>query len=182
MALTFSAAMAVTKSPTWDAVPAHIREALEATRGTLNFYKSRAPAQQIVVGWASVAEWGDGTPVEDHEGDIIPLPELGKALDAFMAKPERPLGVHHWRTADDRPVQAGEVIEGFMVTPVVKVALGLDPATPHGAMIAAKVTEPLVWAAVEKGLYRMFSIHGTAERVVLGKGQRTLWARLTGRR
>lgn len=174
----------------WTDVPPHIRAALQATtaEGDVLVQKANEP-EQIVVGWANVSETGSGEPVVDHEGDYIPLDVLGAAIADFAQKELRPLGISHARDGEeeDAPlVVGGEVLELFMVTPVEKAALGLPPETPHGAMVAAHVTEPLAWEAVEKGGYLAFSLGGFMHRVEMvttQKAQRsTVWDLLTGGR
>lgn len=119
-----------------------------------------ADEKQMVAGWASVVADGAHRPIVDRQGDVISLDEITKAAGEFMALPvgKRMLDIDH----DYR--RAGTVIEGLVVTPLLKSALGLPAATPLGFFIAAKVDDPRAWQRVKARDLAAFSIGGSAIR------------------
>jgi len=116
--------------------------------------------QQMVAGWASVVADGNHRPIVDRQGDVISLDEITKAAGEFMALPveKRMLDIDH----DYR--KAGAVVEGLVVTPLLKTALGLPASTPLGFFIAAKVDNPAAWQRVKARDLAAFSIGGSAIR------------------
>lgn len=128
-----------------------------APDGSLN--KAMLPDEQVVVGWASVVADAAGRPIVDLQNDIIDLTDLQSAARAFLKSNDRKLDVDHDGKA------RGEVVEGLVVTPEVKKALGLPPETPLGFIVAAKVHDAGTWAKVRSGQLRMFSIGGSATRL-----------------
>jgi hypothetical protein len=113
--------------------------------------------QQLVTGWASVIENPDGSPLEDHQGDIITEQDLMEAAHAFMK--ERGAGEMHRRVEG-----VGTVVESVVVTKALKQALGLPASTPTGWLVTIKVDDPAVWAKVRSGEYAMLSVGGTGTR------------------
>lgn len=139
---------------------AHCVEALRAgTAPDGSLRKALLPDEQIVVGWASVVADHNGVPLVDLQNDIIDLTDLQTAARAFLKSAERTLDVDHSYES------VGEVVEGLVVTPEVKKALGLPANTPLGFIVAAKVHDVPTWERVKSGELRMFSIGGSATRI-----------------
>lgn len=130
--------------------------------------------QRLVTGWASVIENPDGSPLADHEGDMIDEDELVQAAHEFIK--DRAAGDMHRRITG-----IGEIVESLVVTKALKKALHLPDTVPVGWLITVKVTDEPTWIKVKKGEYRMFSIGGSAVReaaVRKARGSAPLWHRL----
>lgn len=98
----------------------------------------------------------EGRPVVDADGDIVTPEELEKAAHAFARK--RTLKVVH----RGRPV--GEIVESFVSTADKAEALGLGAGSDVAWWVGVRVDDPEIWALVESGQLREFSIGGDGER------------------
>lgn len=115
-------------------------------------------AKQLVFGWLSVAIDAEGTPVVDHEGDIIPPEELEQAAYDFVLY-SRQAGEMHEK------IGIGRLVESMVFTAEKIKALGIPEGTlPIGWWVGFKIDDLDVWEKIESGEYRAFSIGGTAER------------------
>ena len=115
-------------------------------------------AQQVVYGFASIIDKGDGVPIEDAQGDVILEDDLVEAAHGFMRN-HRTLGHRHQQVEG-----IGDIVESLVITKDVRTALGLPATSPLGWFIGCKVTDPEVWSRVESGELRAFSIGGSGER------------------
>lgn len=114
--------------------------------------------RRLVFGWANIALESDGHPVVDAHGDYILPEELEEAAYQFNLT-FRATGEAHTGTAK------GRLVESFMATPDKLEAMGLSPDTlPVGWWVGFKIDDEAAWEGVKKGVYRMFSIQGTAIR------------------
>ena len=115
-------------------------------------------AKHLVYGWASVVATADGALVEDLQGDLIDPADLEDAAVDFMLDYRKSGEMHEGRAA-------GTVVEALVASPEKYAAMGVPEsvakAMPSGLWLGVKVT-PDVFAKVEAGHYRMFSIEGTA--------------------
>lgn len=115
--------------------------------------------QQLVFGWASIANTADGNPIVDSQSDIIEPAELENAVYKFMQEySARGAGELH----KGDPV--GRIVESVILTPQKMAAMGIDHAMPTGWWIGMKVDDAAVFEKVKSGRYRMFSIQGRAVR------------------
>jgi rubrerythrin len=105
--------------------------------------------QQIVYG--IVSEPG----VVDLQGDILSAEEIRKAAHSFMMKSQR-IGVEH-----TRPAKAS-IIESY-IAPVDFTCNG-QRVRKGSWVMAVKIHDPELWAAVKRGEITGFSIAGTGTR------------------
>lgn len=112
--------------------------------------------RRLVFGWASVAEDGGGL-VVDKQGDMISPEELEKAAYQFVLF-KRDAGEMH------RRVGVGVLVESLVTTLEKQRAMGLEPGTlPVGWWVGFRV-DPDIFAKIQSGEYRAFSIHGVGRR------------------
>jgi hypothetical protein len=111
------------------------------------------PDQQLIFGWASVAEQ-NGVMVIDKQGDIIPVQELESAAYDFVLN-SRQQGDMHDRMA------VGRLVESMMFTTEKQAALGIDLGM-QGWWTGFFVDCPETWAAHKSGARPEFSIGGQA--------------------
>lgn len=115
----------------------------------------------LVSGWANVAVNADGSLPLDWQGDIIRPEVLEKAAIRFMMD-YGGSGVMH--KGDSK----GIVVESIVFTKEKQACIGIPAGTvPEGWFITVKVTDPLVFAKVKDGTFKMFSIQGKAKRIKL---------------
>ncbi len=116
--------------------------------------------QNLVFGWAYVAEDRTGKTVVDHSEEFVTGAELEKMqYDYVLLK--RVGGEMHER-------EVGELVESVVTTREKQKAMGLsDGALPVGVWVGFKV-HPDVFAKVKDGTYKAFSIGGVAEKIVQG--------------
>lgn len=115
--------------------------------------------QQIVFGWGSVTKV-DGQPVEDMQGDIIEDYELEKAVYDFMLAPKHD-------EMHERIVPDSVIVESFVATdeklqkmfPNMNITKG-----NRGWWLGIKVNDKDVYQKHKLGIYKGFSITGTAIR------------------
>lgn len=118
-------------------------------------------AERLVFGWASVARDAEGNPLEDLQGDIVPVEELEKAVYDFVLDSRVGTDLH---PADDVP--SGQLVESLVVTPEKLQAMGLvTKGAPQAAWWVGFKFNPETFAKVQTGDRTMFSIKGAGERV-----------------
>lgn len=109
--------------------------------------------KQLVFGWASTVNRPDGTPVVDHELDIIDSPSMEDAVYRYVAA-GGPQGDMHER------VDVGHLVESCYFTPE-KYAAMEQPVGKTGWWVGFRVTELDVWSDIKEGKRTEFSIGGT---------------------
>ena len=111
-------------------------------------------------GWASVVTAADGTPIVDHDGDVIPIEELERAVHkaALESTGAGRAGIMHQTSGQIA------VIESLVLTAAKRKALDLPPG-PEGWIVTCRSTHPEVIEAVKGGSMLELSIKGEAERV-----------------
>lgn len=115
----------------------------------------------LVSGWANVAVQPDGSLPLDWQDDIIRPETLEKAAINFMLD-YRGSGVMH-----EGEVK-GIVVESIVFTKAKQAAIGIPEGTvPEGWFITVKVLDKSVFELVKNGIFRMFSIQGSAKRIKL---------------
>ncbi len=111
---------------------------------------------RFVRGWASVVS-ENGTPVVDHQGDIVGIDELRKAAHKFICD-------HRVAKAMHNGVSVGEVVESVIIDDAFAKALDIADSK-RGWWIGMEITNPSVQEKVRKGVYRAFSIGGRGRRI-----------------
>lgn len=115
--------------------------------------------RRLAFGWASVANFEDGSTLVDTAEDIIDIDVLEKAAYKFV-RLHRSGGEMHERAA------VAELVESIVFTKEKAAALGIpEGLLPEGWWVGFFVTDDDVWAKVKAGEYAMFSIEGVAQRV-----------------
>ena len=117
--------------------------------------------QNLVFGWAYIAEDAAGKTAYDHSDEFSTGPELEKMQYEYVLQ-KRVGGEMHEH-------KVGELVESVVTTKEKQRAMGLpEGALPVGVWVGFKV-HPDVFAKVKDGTYRAFSIGGRARKVVHGE-------------
>lgn len=118
-------------------------------------FVQKSEQQQNVFGWAYIAKNVEGKTIVDKQGDFIEPEELEKLAYKFVLK---------YRTSDEmhNETAVGEMIESAMFSKEKLEKLGIADRVPEGWWVGFHISDPEVWASVNKGEYSMFSIGGTA--------------------
>lgn len=111
---------------------------------------------RVVWGYASVISEA-GVPVVDSQGDMIAEDVLVKSAHEFMRSHRRAKVLHAGE-------QVGEVVESLVLTTELQKSLGVD-AGRVGWVIAMHIADDDVWARVQKGELKAFSVGGRGVRV-----------------
>ncbi len=111
--------------------------------------------RRIAWGWASVSTM-QGQPVVDLQGDIIPLAEMEKMADRFMASARTAKAMHAGESI-------GEVLHSFPVTNELAKAFGMS-TDREGWIIGMRINDNETWNAMKRGDFKGFSIGGKAGR------------------
>jgi len=113
--------------------------------------------QRLVFGYASLSIAKDGTPLTDTDNDQIEPHELERAAYDFVLN-SRATGEMH------QGVAKGALVESFVFTPEKLAKMGLPPdLVPARWWVGFKV-DPDTFAKVKSGVYKHFSIQGSATR------------------
>ncbi|MBR1760252.1 MAG: hypothetical protein IJ741_03630 [Schwartzia sp.] len=121
--------------------------------------KKAVEDKRLAFGWASVANFEDGSVVVDSDDDVIDIGTLEKAAYKYV-RLYRSGGEMHERGA------VAELVESIVFTKEKAQALGIpDGIIPEGWWVGFFVTDEVVWEKVKSGEYAMFSIGGKAQRV-----------------
>lgn len=127
----------------------------------VQFKITKASHEGLVSGWANVALTEDGTPPLDWQDDTVRPEVLEKAAINFMLN-YRGSGVMHAGESK------GVIVESIVLTKEKQAAIGIpEGVVPEGWFITVKVLDDEVFSLVKAGVYRMFSIQGSATRVEL---------------
>lgn len=120
-------------------------------------FKGQDEARQLVYGVVLEPD------SEDTQGDVITADEIEKAAHTFLLD-SRIVGDSHRKNQADTIIQADAgVVESF----ISPVDFQMDGETIRKGswVVAVKVHDPEMWAAIQKGEYGGFSIGGFGERV-----------------
>ena len=129
-------------------------------------YEFRIPIRKadtlkgLITGAASIATDANGDPVVDHDGDIIPIEELEKAVAEAMQATggSGQVGDMHERQG------VGDVVESMVLTREKRQALGLGDG-PEFWAVTLKIHDKALLKEIAKGRKLELSINGFAERV-----------------
>lgn len=121
----------------------------------------KSEERRLVFGWASVSVTTDGTPLIDHQQDIIDPEDLESAAYEYVLN-FRDCGEEH--IPDLR--KKARLVESCVFTEEKQAAMGIPSGTlPVGWWIGFYVDDDAAWEKIKDGTYKMFSIEGTARRV-----------------
>lgn len=130
-------------------------------KADIMFTVVKSTDERLVSGWANIAVGVDGKPPLDWQGDVIRPEVLEKAAIQFMLD-YRGSGVMH------KGGSKGVIVESIVLTKDKQAAMGIpEGIVPEGWFITVKVFDDEVFSLVKSGVYRMFSIQGSARRVKL---------------
>jgi hypothetical protein len=114
----------------------------------------------LVFGWASVAKNADGTTPLDWQNDIIDAVDLEPAVYKFNLDFRESNDMHIPNTVN------GSLVESVMFTKQKMEAMGIpEGIVPEGWWVGFKISDPVAYQKVKAGIYKMFSIEGSATRV-----------------
>ncbi|WHH58300.1 XkdF-like putative serine protease domain-containing protein [Petroclostridium sp. X23] len=114
--------------------------------------------KRIVFGWALVAFDKDGNQIVDHQKDLVDEADLEEMAYRFVL---------HYREGGEMHIKGGSavMIESIVFTKEKQQAMGIpDGALPVGWWIGFYVTDDDAWKGIKSGMYKAFSIEGTAIR------------------
>lgn len=117
--------------------------------------KLYAPKMQVF-GFASVIDNPDGTPLVDHDGDVIDESALELAAYNYLLGSREGHVIHNG-------VMVAQLIESLVITAEKKELLHIDH--PRGWWVGFQIYDSEIWRLVENGQLRMFSIGGQADRM-----------------
>lgn len=115
--------------------------------------------EQLVFGWASVAKDVNGDHPLDWQGDLIDSEDLEQAVYKFNLE---------FRETNEMHAGAakGRLVESIMFTKEKMKQMGIpEGVVPEGWWVGFKVDDKLAYQKVKAGIYKMFSIEGSATRV-----------------
>lgn len=119
--------------------------------------------QQVVYGWGSVTKVG-GQPYTDTQKDIVEDRELEKAVIEFMKAP-----LHD--EMHRRIVPSSRFVQSLVVTDDILKAMfpgSPPPVGKRGWFVGIHIPDKEVYRKHKEGIYKGFSITGTATRLEVG--------------
>jgi hypothetical protein len=123
-------------------------------------FEKRDDEKQIVFGWGSVTK-KDGVSVIDLQGDVIEDAELENAVYEFMAVSKKHDEMH------EKIVEGSHFVESVVITDEKLAKMFPGETIPQGFRgwwVGIKVTDDGVWKKIKDGVYKGFSITGSAIR------------------
>jgi hypothetical protein len=115
---------------------------------------------QLVFGWASVAKDATGVRPLDWQGDLIDAEDLEPAVYKFNTDFRESNDMHQKDSVN------GTLVESVMFTKAKMEAMGIPEGTvPEGWWVGFKIADPVAYQKVKKGIYKMFSIEGSGQRL-----------------
>ena len=116
--------------------------------------------EQLVFGWASVAKDAKGNRPLDWHGDLIDAEDLEVAVYDFVLNFRESNEMHKANSTN------GKLVESIMFTKEKMKAMGIpDGIVPEGWWCGFKIEDREVYMKVKTGLYKMFSIEGSAQQI-----------------
>lgn len=127
--------------------------------GALDIAKYRDD-EKLVFGWASVAKDATGQAPLDWQGDVIDPEDLENAVYKFNLEFRESNDMHQPNSVN------GTLVESVMFTKEKMKAMGIpEGIVPEGWWVGFKIEDPVAYQKVKTGVYKMFSIEGSATRV-----------------
>lgn len=123
-------------------------------------FEKRDDEKQIVFGWGSVTK-KNGVSVIDLQGDVIEDAELENAVYEFMAVSKQHDEMH------ERLVEGSHFVESVVITDEKLGKMFPGETVPQGYRgwwVGIQVTDTAVWKKIKDGVYKGFSITGSAIR------------------
>ena len=115
--------------------------------------------EQLVFGWASVAKDANGSYPLDWQGDIIDPETLETAVYKFNLDFRESNDMHAPNSVN------GFLVESVMFTKAKMATMGIpEGIVPEGWWVGFKIDDRVAYQKVKNGIYKMFSIEGTAKR------------------
>lgn len=115
---------------------------------------------QLVFGWASVAKDAQGNRPLDWQGDVIDPEDLEEAVYKFNLEFRESNDMHQPNSVN------GTLVESVMFTKAKMQAMGIPEGTvPEGWWVGFKIDDTVAYQKVKQGIYKMFSIEGSAKRI-----------------
>jgi hypothetical protein len=115
--------------------------------------------EQLVFGWASVARDATGTRPLDWQGDLIDAEDLEKAVYLFNLDYRETNEMHAGPSK-------GSLVESVMFTKEKMRAMGIpEGIVPEGWWVGFKIDDRETYTKVKQGIYKMFSIEGSGQRI-----------------
>lgn len=154
-----------------DAVAPQKRRALPELAQNLSMrVESVKAVQKKSFGWLYVCERADETKVVDWSGEVISEATFEAAFYDYVQHTRRAGCMHIKDPATGLEVEAGTLCEGVMVTREKRALWGVTSSTGlHiGAWVGIQWTDDAVWARIQSGELRMFSLSGWATPVPYG--------------
>ena len=113
--------------------------------------------EQLVFGWASVAKDSNGNRPLDWHGDLIDAVDLEKAVYEFVLDFGESNEMHRPDSTN------GRLVESIMFTKEKMRSMGIpEGVVPEGWWCGFKIENREVYMKVKSGVYKMFSIEGSA--------------------
>lgn len=113
--------------------------------------------EQLVFGWASVAKDANGNRPLDWQGDIIDAEDLEQAVYDFNLNFRESNEMHQHDSTN------GKLVESIIFTKEKMKAMGIPEGTvAQGWWVGFKLDDREVYQKVKSGIYKMFSIEGSA--------------------
>ena len=117
-------------------------------------------SEQLVFGWASVAKDAKGDIPLDWQGDVIDAEDLEHAVYKFNLEFRESNDMHRSDSVN------GNLVESVMFTKDKMSAMGIpEGVVPEGWWVGFKISDPVAYQKVKSGIYKMFSIEGTGQRI-----------------
>ena len=117
--------------------------------------------KRLVTAIASVVSDGDGTPIVDHQGDVIDIDDLEFAfIEAFANGGQGKGGRMH------KTIGGCHVVQQFTLSNDERESLGFGKG-PELGIVKMFVSDDALWAEVKSGALPEMSIAGRAERMPL---------------
>jgi hypothetical protein len=116
--------------------------------------------EQLVFGWASVAKDATGVRPLDWQGDYIDAADLETAVYKFNLEFRESNDMHQPNSVN------GSLVESVMFTKEKMQAMGIpEGVVPEGWWVGFKIDDKVAYQKVKAGIYKMFSIEGSGQRV-----------------
>ena len=116
--------------------------------------------EQLVFGWASVAKDAEGNRPLDWHGDLVDAEDLEKAVYDFVLNFGESNEMHRPDSVN------GKLVESIMFTKEKMQSMGIpDGIVPEGWWVGFKIENRDVYMKVKTGVYKMFSIEGSARQL-----------------